>query len=95
MLESEIEKYLVKRVKQIGGKAYKFTSPAHRGVPDRILVLPRGHVIFCEVKNERGRLSVLQQIELQWMKSLGHRVAVVYSIEDIDALMEYIDEFCG
>ena len=51
MLESEIEKYLVKRVKQIGGKAYKFTSPAHRGVPDRILVLPRGHVIFCEVKN--------------------------------------------
>lgn len=95
MLESEIEKYLVKRVKQIGGKAYKFTSPAHRGVPDRILVLPRGHVIFCEVKNERGRLSVLQQIELQWMKSLGHRVVVVYSIEDVDALMEYIDEFCG
>lgn len=95
MLESEIEKYLVKRVKQIGGKAYKFTSPAHRGVPDRILVLPRGHVIFCEVKNEKGRLSVLQQIELQWMKSLGHIVAVVYSIEDVDALMEYIDEFCG
>ena len=40
----------MRRVKDIGGIAYKFVSPAHRGVADRLVVLPGGVVWFVEVK---------------------------------------------
>ena len=43
MLESTIEKYLVKRIEAIGGTAEKFTSPNRRSVPDRLVLL--GHRI--------------------------------------------------
>ena len=40
MLESTIEKHLVKRIEAIGGTAEKFTSPNRRSVPDRLVLLP-------------------------------------------------------
>lgn len=39
MLEKVIEAHLVKRVKEAGGIAYKFTSPQRRSVPDRMIVM--------------------------------------------------------
>lgn len=38
MLEKVIEAHLVKRVKEQGGIAYKFTSPQRRSVPDRLVL---------------------------------------------------------
>ena len=38
MIENDIEKYLVRRVKQMGGLALKFVSPSMAGVPDRIVI---------------------------------------------------------
>ena len=38
--ESLIEKHLVAEVKKAGGVAFKFVSPGHRSVPDRIVLLP-------------------------------------------------------
>jgi hypothetical protein len=40
--ESTIEKYFVAQVKKLGGRTYKFTSPAHRNVADRVVCLPDG-----------------------------------------------------
>ena len=62
MLERQVEAHLVKRVKALGGMAYKFTSPAHRGVADRIVCFPNGSTWFVEVKTEGGRLSELQKV---------------------------------
>lgn len=92
MKEKAIEQYLCQQVKKRGGKAYKFTSPAHRGVPDRIIVMPNGILIFCEVKNESGVLSLLQKLEIKWLRAHGHKTAIVWSKEDVDTLMEVIDE---
>ena len=50
MKESEIEARLVRGVKALGGVAYKFVSPGNVGVPDRVVVLPGGRVIFVELK---------------------------------------------
>ena len=60
MKESEIEARLVRGVKALGGVAYKFVSPGNVGVPDRVVVLPGGRVIFVELKAEGGRLSPMQ-----------------------------------
>ena len=52
MRESELEARLVRGVKAAGGVAYKFVSPGSVGVPDRLVVLPGGKVVFVELKAE-------------------------------------------
>lgn len=92
MLEKDIEAYLVRRVKDAGGRAYKFVSPAHRGVADRIVVLPGGRIWFVEVKKEGGRLSPLQRVFLDEIKGLGCNYEIVWSKEDVDAFIARVSE---
>lgn len=84
MLEKQIEAYFVRRVREIGGVAYKFTSPAHRGVADRVVCLPGGVVWFVELKAAGGRLSPLQQVFQSDMARLGQRYACLWSKEHVD-----------
>ena len=84
LLEKDIEAHLVRRVRDAGGRAYKFVSPAHRGVSDRIVVLPGGRVWFVEVKKEGGRLSPLQREFLAEVKALGCNHKIVWSKEDVE-----------
>lgn len=76
----------MKRVKALGGHAYKFVSPSNRGVADRLVVLP-GVVWFVEVKAEGGRLSPLQTLFIEQMKRLDQNVIVVWNKEDVDAFI--------
>lgn len=85
-MEKDIEAYLVKRVRALGGYAYKFVSPSNRGVADRLVVLP-GVVWFVEVKAEGGRVSPLQALFIEQMKRLDQNVIVVWSKEDVDAFI--------
>ena len=87
MLEKDIEAYLVRKVRDAGGKAYKFVSPTNRGVADRLVVLPGGRVWFVEVKKLGGRLSPLQRIFLDEIKALGANYAIVWNREDVDAFV--------
>jgi len=82
----------VRRVKEIGGVAYKFVSPSNRGVADRLVVLPQGVVWFVEVKKEGGRLSTLQNIFIAEMQRLQQNVRVVWSKEDVDDLIKEMTE---
>ena len=82
-MEKEIEAYLVRRVKERGGVAYKFTSPAHRGVADRVVCLP-GQTWFVEVKAPGGRLTALQTLFGREMERLGQHYTVLWSKEDVD-----------
>ena len=50
MLERDVEKYLVRQVKSLGGKAYKFSSPSNKAVPDRICCFPGNRIKFVELK---------------------------------------------
>ena len=84
MLEKQIEAYLVKRVKEIGGVPYKFTSPSNRGVSDRIVVLPGGAIWFIEVKRAGGKLTPLQVKFAETVQTLGHRYACLWSKEEVD-----------
>ncbi|WP_413725376.1 VRR-NUC domain-containing protein [Sodalis sp. RH16] len=61
--ESAIEKHLRVEVKKAGGVAYKFISPGLRGVPDRVVLLPGGRIIFveCKAPGEKPRPEQLRQ----------------------------------
>jgi hypothetical protein len=85
MRERDIEVYLRVRVKALGGIAYKFVSPGHAGVADRLVLLPGGVVWFVEVKAPDGKLSPLQMVFGRHMEALGMNYRVIWSKEDVDA----------
>lgn len=82
--ESEIEKYFVWTVQRMGGTAYKFKSPNHRGVADRIACLPDGSTWFVELKAPGGRPSPLQKLFAARMKELGQNYTTLWSKTEID-----------
>jgi len=90
--ESKIEKRLKKEVEKIGGKALKFVSPGLIGVPDRIVLLPHGKMIFVELKAPGKKLEVIQDFRAKQLRKLGFNVKCIDSIEGI---MELIKEVKG
>ena len=84
MRESTIEKHFVAKVKALGGVAYKFTSPAHRGVADRVVCLPDGSTWFVELKAPSGRLSELQKIFQSDMARMNQKYVCLWNKEQID-----------
>ncbi len=89
MLEKHVEAYFKKRVEDIGGRTYKFVSPAHRGVADRIACLPDGSTWFVEIKTEGGTISPLQRAFGEEMFRLKQNYTVLWSKDDVD---EWVSE---
>ena len=89
MLEKEVEKFLVREVKKLGGISFKFISPGNAGVPDRIVILPSGKVIFVELKTDKGKLTKLQEVQIKKISDLGADVRVLRGIEGVK---EFINE---
>jgi Holliday junction resolvase-like predicted endonuclease len=81
-MEKHTEAYLVKRVKALGGIAYKWRG--HGGAADRIIVLPDGTVWFVEVKTIGGRLSALQKVFAADMARLKQKYTVLWTKEQVD-----------
>jgi hypothetical protein len=89
--ESDIEKHLIKRVAERGGHAYKFRSPQRNGVPDRICILPRHSIIFCELKAPGEAPRPDQAREHQRLRDLGCKVLVLDTKQQVD---HYFDSNC-
>lgn len=89
MRERELERILVDEVQKSGGRAYKWVSPGNDGVPDRIVFLPDGKIIFVEMKTKTGKLSAQQKIQINRLQNLGADVRVVKGIIGvIDFMLE-------
>lgn len=82
MTEKYIENYLINRIKELGGKAFKFSSPSNNGVPDRI-VLYRGKCYFVELKRPNVKPRRLQKIVHEEFQKLGFKVYVIDSVEKV------------
>lgn len=90
MLESTIERRLVNGIKNAGGVAWKFVSPGHSGVPDRIVMLPGGKIIFVELKTKTGALTPLQIETHNRLRALGVEVRTLYGKDYVDSFLEEI-----
>lgn len=90
-LEKDIEKKFRQAVSRHGGLCLKWVCPGWSGVPDRIVLLPGGRIIFCELKRPKGgRLSDLQEWWARRLIDLGFTHWVVWDEEDV-ALFEQIE----
>ena len=81
VLEKTIEVALVQRVKALGGMAEKFTSPSKRSVPDRIVTLPGGRIVFVECKAPGKKPTPAQQKDHERRRAMGCEVLVIDSLE--------------
>lgn len=93
-LEREIEGKLRQMVERHGGMCLKWVCPGWSGVPDRIILLPGGRIIFAETKRPKGgRLSKLQEWWARTLRALGFHYVVIWNLVDVETLERiYIDE---
>jgi hypothetical protein len=59
--EKVAEALLVKKVQDMGGKAFKLASPMFNSLPDRLIVFRNKPSIYVEVKKVDGKLTTLQE----------------------------------
>lgn len=101
MLERDIEDYLTKRVKAMGGEVRKVQWVGRVGAPDRLVMLPReayvddAHCcIWVELKNPKTVATFpanaherAQHREHERMRKLGQRVEVIGTLYQVEELL--------
>ena len=88
--EKQIEQALVRAVKNSGGIAPKFVSPGYDGMPDRIVLLPEGHMAFVELKAPGKKPRPLQLSRHELLRSLGFKVYVIDNENQIGGILDEI-----
>ena len=93
MKEKDIEEYLRDQIKAIGGRAYKFVSPGNAGVPDRLILLTSGKVVFVETKAPGKKSTPLQAAQQKKIRALGFEVyADIDSKDKVDSIINQLIE---
>lgn len=92
LLESAVESHLEKRMKRLGGRAYKF-PPAVKGNPDRIVVFPFGRIYFVELKRAGKVPEPAQKLWHERAFLMGHVVHVIDSREMVDDFITWALSF--
>ena len=101
MRERDIEKHLVKRVKELGGEVRKVQWVGRRGAPDRLVMLPPTNgstdqdawladwskAYWVELKAPGAKPEAYQLREHERMREMGQRVVVIDSIEAVEGLL--------
>jgi len=85
MTEKQIEAWLGRQVKALGCLYYKWVSPGNDGVPDRIIILPGGHVVFAELKTDLGQTTPLQDRQQRKLACIGADIQLVVGMEGAEA----------
>lgn len=88
--ENAVERYLVRRVKELGGKTRKAKWVGRRGCPDRRVMLKR--CFWVEVKRPGEELEDHQEREIAIMLSHGEDVFVVHNFEEVDIVLKTMCE---
>ena len=93
MLEKDIEGYLRRQVKnRLSGWALKFVSPGLSGVPDRVVLLPGGRVVFVETKAPGKKLRKLQSLVCARIGALGFDVRCIDTREKVEGFIQEMME---
>lgn len=88
-IEHDIEETLRKRVEELDGLYYKFISPEHNGVPDRIVIC-NGNTYFVELKRPGEKPRLLQSRVHTKMRQRGAHVLVIDNFAQIDMFIAYL-----
>ena len=90
MEEKKIERYFKAQLEKRGALVFKFVSPGQAGVPDRVVLLPGGRVVFAEMKAPGEKPRPLQRAVFARMARAGHPVYIIDSREAVKRFMEEV-----
>jgi len=90
MREKQTEQKLSDAVKNMGGIAPKLVCPGIDGMPDRIVLLPGGHMAFVEVKAPGKVPRPLQEARHRMLQKLGYKVYVLDDASQIGGILDEI-----
>ena len=90
MREKATEQKLILMIKAAGGIAPKFINPGYDGMPDRIVLLPEGRIVFVEVKVPGKKPRPLQQARHDMLRRLGFKVFVLDDTSQIGVILDEI-----
>ena len=89
-MEKEIEMKLKQEAELLGGWALKFVSPGTAGVPDRIVLLPKGKLAFVELKAPGKPLRPLQLKRKKQLENLGFKVYIIDSHKAVERFLQEV-----
>jgi len=88
-LERDVEQALTRYAHEVGGMCVKFNPDSKRGMPDRIVLLPGGVVVWVELKRPKGgSVSAVQKHRHKQLHALGQIVVVCRTKEDARRIIE-------
>lgn len=90
--EKTLEARLVREIEARGGMALKYTSQFHRGIPDRICLIPPGILTFVELKSTGQKPTKLQEHAMEKLKSLGFDCLVIDTTEKLEEYLGHVDQ---
>lgn len=90
MREKHIEQKLVQEIKALNGIAPKLVCPGFDGMPDRMVLLPEGHIGFVEVKQPGKVPRPLQAARHCMLRNLGFKVYVLDDEKQIGGIIDDI-----
>ena len=90
MREKAVEAKLTRAVKAEGGMCPKLVSPGTDGMPDRMVLLPKGRIGFVEVKAPGKKPRPLQQRRHEQLRDLGFTVSVLDDPEQIPEILNEV-----
>ena len=88
MLEKQIEAKVCDYAKARGWLTYKFTSPSHAGVCDRLFISPMGKCVFIEFKREGQKPTAAQAREHERLREQKVSVFVVDNVKDGQTIVD-------
>lgn len=84
-LESVVEEDLKAIVKAAGGLCLKLPANLYRGIPDRMVLLPGGKLIFVELKRlKKSRVMAKQSHFSETLLTLGFLCVIIHGRPDLD-----------
>lgn len=86
--EKTIDKYLVRKVTELGGECLKYTNQNKSGYPDRLVLLPGGVTAWVELKGPKLDPRPLQMERMKRLRDLGQRVYVADCFDKVDAILK-------
>lgn len=87
--EKTLEHSLVEKIRQRGGICLKLQGNMYAGMPDRLILLPEGRMVFVELKSEGIKPRKLQLVRHEELRALGFKVFV---IDTQEKLIQFLNE---